>query len=203
MKTWLVLSLGLLVTACSVEEIQDEFSAESTVRESIEGKVWSTECLSTGTGSFQKRVVSYSGSVYTQTITAYSDICETPTLILKETGHYQLWGPRADDSIMMKVDRIVSDYTVTPMTTTVTQSYKASTLCGVSEWALGVPSRVMGAVCSGVVMPIFGQKIFDLYSIAKQTKELRFGVLDSTTPGTAPTNRPTALATNPKYLLVE
>lgn len=203
MKTLLVLSLGLLATACSIEEIQDEFSAESTIRETIEGKTWSTECLSTGTGGFQKRIASYSNGRYGLTITTYSDICETPTLTIKETGHYQLWGPTADDSIMMKLDRNVSDYTVTPLTTIVTQSYKASSLCGITDWELGVASRVMGTVCSGITMPVFGQPTYDLYSISNETKELRFGNLDSITTGATPMKRPVALATNPKYYRVQ
>lgn len=199
MKTALILILSLFAAACSVEEIQDEFSAESDHLESIEGGTWSTDCLATNSGGFQKRTASYSNGNYTQTTTAYSDLCETIELEVKETGSYALWGPTSDDSIMIKINRRVTDYTVTPHNTSVASAYNAASICGLTNWSSGNSLSVAGKVCNGATMPVVGQIIYDLYGIALDTRLLRFGSLDSTRNGTSANTRPNGLARNPPF----
>jgi len=199
MKTVLVLIFSLLATACSIEEIQDELGVEYDPTESIEGATWTTECLSTGAGAFQKRSVIYSNGTYTQTTLAYSDLCETADVEIKEVGSYALQGPTRDDSIMIKLDRTVAVYSVKPLTASVSSAYRSASLCGVSTWSQGVAQDLLGKNCNGSVMPSLGQKIYDLYAISPNSGDLRFGIMDITNPGTSSATRPVAVATNPRY----
>ncbi|MNL03911.1 hypothetical protein D3C87_1244600 [compost metagenome] len=199
MKTALVLIFSLLATACSIEDIQDELGIKYEPTANVEGATWATECLSTGSGTFQERTVTFSKGTYTQTTLAYSDLCETPDVEVKEVGKYQLLGPTREDSIMIKLDRTITQYTVKPMAAAVTSAYFSASLCNISNWSLGVAQDVLGKTCNGNVMPTLGQMTYDLYAISENSGDLRFGNIDAITTGRSPATRPVALATNPRY----
>jgi hypothetical protein len=198
MKTVLVLIFSLLATACSIEEIQDELGVEYEPTESIEGATWVTECIATGSSTFQKRTISFSNGTYTQTTLAYSDLCETADVEIKEIGGYKLLGPTRDDSIMIKLDRTIAQYLVKPLVSSVSSAYYSASLCGISNWALGAAQDLTGKTCNGSVMPTLGQTIYDLYGIST-SGDLRLGNIDAVTTGISSAARPVALATNPKY----
>lgn len=199
MKTALFLTFSLLATACSIEEIQDELGVEYEPTANVEGATWATECLSTGSGTFQKRTVSLSKGTYTQITWAYSDLCETADVEIKEVATYKLLGPTRDDSIMIKLDRKITQYSVKPLMTSVASAYFSASLCGITTWSLGRAQDVLGKTCNGNVMPTLGETTYDLYAISENSGDLRFGNIDAVTTGKSSATRPVALATNPRY----
>jgi hypothetical protein len=199
MKIVLVLIFSLLTTACSIEEMQDELGIQYDPTASIENATWATECIATGASTFQKRTVLFSNGTYTFTTLGYSDLCETADVEIREIGSYKIQGPTRDDSIMIKFDRTVSQYSVKPLTATVSSAYFSASLCGVTTWSLGVAQDLLGKTCNTAVMPTLGQVTYDLYAISEGSGDLRFGIMDEITPGASSATRPVAVATNPRY----
>lgn len=195
----LVLIYCMLLTACSIDEIQDELGVLYEPTANVENATWSTECLATGSGTFQRRTVSFVNGTYTQKTLAYSDLCESPDVEITEVGKYKILGPTRDDSIMLKMDRTVGQYLVKPLASSVASAYLSASLCGVTTWTLGVTQDILGQNCNGNMMPTLGQTIYDLYGISENSGDLRFGLMDAIKTGASSETRPVALATNPRY----
>lgn len=200
MKTLIIFAISFLLLSCTEDTVSEDFkdflSSESA---KIEGGTWLTSCLATQGGGTQKRTASYLNGTFTESLTSYSDTCSTKTTELVTTGSYVIGDAISVNNSARKLDRIIMTYTVTP-NASLAASYNAAALCGLTNWAAGVPVDILGRTCNGSLMPSAGYYHYDIFSVSIfESNSLRFGYTDSTYDGSTPAKRPTTLLAYPVY----
>lgn len=103
---------------------------------------------------------------------------------LKNTFTYTTTG--ANFGAGIAIDLTVVSSIATLKTEARRNQYNASSSCGISDWAIGVPRSVSGLTCDGLKIPNIGDLIPGIYKITGDT--LRVGL-----PFEPPYTRPTEL----------
>lgn len=204
MKDLSLLLLAVMLSGC-MSEVDLPSSSD------LEGGNWYADCEYDGT-SYQTRTTSFVAGSYTHVTTHYSDSsCLQKALDLGETGTYTIGG-QVPNASRYELDRTLTSLTITPQNSTAVTNYNTSSLCGFSDWAIGVTKNVTGLNCGGDYLPAAGLKYYDVFIIWPYSVPatpgypgtgitagtLNFGYTDSTNDGSTPAKRPTSL-TSPDY----
>lgn len=201
MKTHLLLVISLFAMGCAKDMVQEDLGdllSSSTVP--LQGGTWTTGCLASQGGGYQKRTASFSGGSYKAVQYVYSDYCMNPHAEVTETGTYTLPG-----SSKTQIDFTMTNATVKPISVQQVTSLNNVSYCGVSDWSSGVEVSLMGKFCNGIA--ISGVTYYDIYYIepnpplfpGSNPGDMKFGNPNTTYDRSAPAKRPAALNGNIVY----
>ncbi|MNJ94659.1 hypothetical protein D3C87_123610 [compost metagenome] len=200
----LFFSTPFFLGACAQEEA-DHSSGN------LEGVQWLAECFSNN-GVYQSRTITFNGGSYQAQSTIYvgGTTCGTPGVHLVEKGTYVLGDVISSTSSIRKLNKTYADLSLTPLTQTAANSYNSSSHCGLSNWVMNVPQRILGLNCTGTQMPTIGMTYYDVFLIwtvdipgaGIEKGELNFGLFDNVKTGVSEATRPTSV-TSPDYKRVQ
>jgi hypothetical protein len=200
MKTYFLILAIPLLFAC---EKKKELSSETP---SLEGGTWVSGCGYDGSSSsYQVRSAGFTGGQFAQGMTIYSGAgCASGLIKMDFTGSYVLGGSLYSGSSMQKLDLTLATLTLTVLNASVVSSYNTSSMCGFSNWALGVGKNVTGLTCNSSPMPSAGEVTYDIYnfedvsipSMGIVEGTLNFGYNDASHDGTSDATRPDSLNGN-------
>ena len=150
----LIIIVLLFMMSCGDNLTKTTKDESATITMSYLDGTWLTECRyhsSTSNSSKIEIVFSDSGDNATSTVTYYSGtICNNRSYLYKEkirSISLQSKSELANGLKVTKYTGVISDVTITPVTSTTATSFNNNSTCGLSSWSNNTETSIAGRTC--------------------------------------------------------
>lgn len=129
---------------------------------------------------------------------SFENDCSMAIFEVLSTAKYELDSGDLGSLVLNKIDYYFRASYLTTASDMVTDVFNAASVCGYSDWQMGIAKNVTGLDCGGLVIPAEGSRLYQSFKI--ESNHLFFG--DTSVPGedgASPSRRPRRLQLNVSY----